>query len=104
MSKKIDGKRLALVLFSISIFLSVLIVNAAASTYGSDVYGSSNYGGGKNPADLNNDTRVDILDLITVATHFGLTPSSPDWNATADVVANSKIDIYDIVFVASRFT
>jgi hypothetical protein len=55
-------------------------------------------------ADLNNDVVVDIFDLMIVTTHFGQTQTNPSWNTTADVVANSEIDIYDVVFVASRFT
>lgn len=54
--------------------------------------------------DLNNDGFVGIDDLIMVATHFGLIQSSPNWNETADVIPNSEIDIYDVVFIASRFT
>jgi parallel beta-helix repeat protein len=54
--------------------------------------------------DLNDDGKVDIIDIGIVATHFGQTPSHQDWNATADIVANNEIDIFDIVFVASRFT
>jgi hypothetical protein len=47
---------------------------------------------------------VDILDLSFVADHFGQTNTHPEWNATADVSTNNEIDIFDIVFVASRFT
>jgi hypothetical protein len=54
--------------------------------------------------DINNDGHVDIYDLSILATHFGRTNAHPLWNATADVVANNEIDIYDVVFVASRFT
>jgi hypothetical protein len=54
--------------------------------------------------DLNNDSKVDILDLTIVTSHFGLNDSDQEWNATADVVPDSIIDIYDVVFVASRFT
>jgi hypothetical protein len=99
-----DSRKPAFVLSFLSIFLSVLVVNAASSTYGSDAYGDSTYGGGWNPADLNNDTKVDIFDLSIVTMCFGSNPSGPDWNATADVVADGEIDIYDLVFVASRFT
>ena len=48
--------------------------------------------------DLNNDTRVDIGDLIIVASNFGTN------NAVADTDSNGIVDIFDIVFVASRFT
>jgi hypothetical protein len=54
--------------------------------------------------DLDGDGDVDILDLDRVATHFGQSNAHPLWNVTADVVADNEIDIFDIVFVASRFT
>jgi hypothetical protein len=56
------------------------------------------------PGDLNNDGSVDITDLSIIAGHFGQTNTHPLWNVTADVVTDNEIDIYDIVFVASRFT
>jgi parallel beta-helix repeat protein len=56
------------------------------------------------PGDLNNDGSVNILDLSLVAGHFGQTNTHPQWNVTADVSTNNEIDIYDIVFVASRFS
>lgn len=56
------------------------------------------------PGDLNNDGDVDIFDLNILALHFGQTQSHQDWNATADIVSNNEIDVYDLVFVARRFT
>jgi hypothetical protein len=56
------------------------------------------------PGDLNGDRLVDINDLALMALHFGQTNTHPLWNATADVVADNEIDIYDIVFVSTRFT
>jgi hypothetical protein len=55
------------------------------------------------PADLDKDGNVDIQDLTIVSLHFGQTESHQDWNATADVVPNGEIDVFDVVFVASRF-
>ncbi|KYK25975.1 hypothetical protein AYK26_01705 [Euryarchaeota archaeon SM23-78] len=52
-------------------------------------------------ADLNEDGVVDIVDLIIVATNFGL---KSGYDARADTDNNNIIDIFDIVFVASRFT
>jgi len=56
------------------------------------------------PGDLDKDNDIDIEDLAIVTLHLGLTPSNPNWDETADVVPNGEIDIYDIVFVASRFS
>jgi len=53
------------------------------------------------PGDLNNDGVVDIQDLTIVATNFGLTTG---FEQAADTDSNNVIDIFDIVFVASRFT
>ena len=55
------------------------------------------------PGDLNRDGLIDILDLGIIAIHFGRRNTYPSWNATADVVGNYEIDVYDLVFVASRF-
>jgi hypothetical protein len=56
------------------------------------------------PGDINGDRLVDINDLSFIGGHFGKKNTHPQWNVTADVVANNEIDIYDVVFVASRFT
>jgi len=54
-----------------------------------------------NLGDLNCDGVVDISDLTIVATNFGLTSG---FDIRADTDNNNVIDIFDIVFVASRFT
>jgi len=54
--------------------------------------------------DLNSDGRVDVLDLGIIALNFGKRNTHPEWNATADVILSNEIDIYDLVFVASRFS
>jgi len=51
--------------------------------------------------DLNNDGVVDIQDITIVATNFGLTAG---FDNRADTDSNNIIDIFDVVFVASRFT
>ena len=50
------------------------------------------------------DCSVNIYDLIKIASHFGQISTHQDWDPTADVVQNDEIDIFDVVFVASRFT
>ena len=52
-------------------------------------------------ADINCDTRVDISDLILITRDFGKTSG---YNLKADTDSNGIIDIFDIVYVASRFT
>ncbi len=56
------------------------------------------------PGDINNDGDVDVGDLAMIAVHFGKTRSHPRWNETANLVADNEVDVYDIVYVASRFT
>jgi hypothetical protein len=55
------------------------------------------------PGDLNNDGKVDISDLVIVATNFGRTSG---FDVRANVVSSSPevIDISDLSFVARRFT
>ena len=53
------------------------------------------------PGDLNNDTAVDVADLIIVAKNFGLTAG---FQPVADTDSNGIVDIFDVVYVASRFT
>jgi hypothetical protein len=55
-------------------------------------------------ADINNDGTVDILDLSLVIGIFGVGENDPEWNATMDVTPDGGIDIFDVVFVASRFS
>ena len=50
--------------------------------------------------DLNSDDRVDIDDLIIVASNFGLTSG---FDQRADTDDNDVIDIFDVVYVASNF-
>ena len=53
------------------------------------------------PGDLNRDGVVDIQDLIIVTSDFG---KNSNYNPNADTDSNNIIDIFDVVFVASRFT
>jgi len=46
---------------------------------------------------------VDIFDIVTIATAFGSTPSSPNWNRNADINNDRIIDIFDITVVALHF-
>jgi hypothetical protein len=59
------------------------------------------FSGSTIPGDLDGDGDVDIDDLIIVTRDFGRTSG---YDARADTIINGEIDIYDVVFVASRFT
>lgn len=56
------------------------------------------------PGDLNGDRRVDISDLVIIATSFGRASGSSGWNSNYDVAQNGVIDIADLVYVARRYT
>lgn len=51
---------------------------------------------GKNPADVNDDGKVNVLDLVQVANRFG--KSTPDPNG------DGAVNILDLVFVAQQFS
>jgi hypothetical protein len=55
--------------------------------------------------DLNEDAKIDVVDLAIVAYYYGKTSDSPDWDLAkaADVNRDGKIDISDLAYVALRF-
>lgn len=58
----------------------------------------------QNPSgNLNNDSRVNICDIVTIALAFSSTPSDPNWNPVADITIDRLININDIVIVALHF-
>jgi peptidoglycan/xylan/chitin deacetylase (PgdA/CDA1 family)/PKD repeat protein len=50
--------------------------------------------------DVNNDGRVNMLDVSMVAAAFGSKPTDTRWNSAADLASNGIIDIRDIAIVA----
>ncbi|WP_171643055.1 beta-N-acetylglucosaminidase domain-containing protein [Paenibacillus phytorum] len=54
--------------------------------------------------DINNDGKVSIGDLAIIASHYGMTSESPDWNnaKNADLNHDNKIDIIDLAGVAKK--
>ena len=55
------------------------------------------------PADLDENGKVDIMDVVTVGIAFGSEPGDLDWNSDADFDNNYIIDIIDIVKVTKEF-
>ena len=56
-----------------------------------------------NPADVNNDNKVDGKDITAVSLCFGAHEGGPRWSAPADVNGDGKIDGRDIWQVARNF-
>jgi hypothetical protein len=53
--------------------------------------------------DINDDGKVDIEDLVTVALAFGSYEGHERWNPDADLNDDGKVDIDDVVLVAKDF-
>jgi len=53
--------------------------------------------------DINNDGKVNILDISTAALAFGSSVGDPSWNPKADMDRNGKINILDISTIARKF-
>lgn len=54
-------------------------------------------------ADINDDSKVDIIDVATAAKAFGSFKTGPGWNPFADVNSDGTIDIRDLVLIAKNF-
>jgi hypothetical protein len=55
------------------------------------------------PEDLNGDHKVDLYDILIVATAFGHLEPQENWNPEADLTLDGVIDVFDIVRIAIRF-
>lgn len=49
------------------------------------------------------DGKVDIRDVHYIAMYYGTTPSSPNWNANADINNDGKVDIRDVHIAAENY-
>ena len=57
-----------------------------------------------NNADVNDDLKVDIYDLVLGANAYQATPSDPHWNPRCDIAEPyGIIDIFDIVMICSSY-
>jgi PKD repeat protein len=56
-----------------------------------------------NPYDLNNDGKVNMVDIAIAAHAFGSVPGSPNWDPRADINGDGKVDMKDIAPVARAF-
>jgi parallel beta-helix repeat protein len=56
------------------------------------------------PADVNHDLKVDILDAVNVASSYGATPSSSNWNQHVDIAQPyGNINILDLTLCCSHY-
>lgn len=53
--------------------------------------------------DVNGDRKIDIYDVVLVASIYGSKSGDPNWNIHADLRPDGKIDIYDVVIVCSKY-
>ena len=53
--------------------------------------------------DIVDDDKVDILDVVKWALAFGSTPTSPNWDADADIDGNNIVNIFDGVVIAVNY-
>lgn len=55
------------------------------------------------PVDINQDGKVNILDLALVAKAWGSTPGHPRWDPRCDVNGDNRVNIMDITLVAKEY-
>jgi len=55
------------------------------------------------PGDFDGNLLIDIIDVAMVAIAYGTIPGDEAWNSGADIIADQKIDIQDVAYVASLF-
>jgi len=53
--------------------------------------------------DVNHDWRVDMRDIGAVCSHFGATPSEPNWDPLMDLNEDLKVDMRDIGIACRNF-
>jgi outer membrane protein assembly factor BamB len=55
------------------------------------------------PGDLNGDFKVNLQDLVILASAYGSVPSAPNWNPNADIKGNGVVSLSDLVIVAQHY-
>jgi len=57
-----------------------------------------------NPADFNDDLRVDIYDAVIICSAYDSTPQHPNWNIRCDIAEPYEIiDLYDVVTLCNEY-
>jgi hypothetical protein len=55
------------------------------------------------PGDIIFNRKVDIFDVVAVASAYGTQGGAPTWNPEADLDANGKVNIFDVVIIAGNY-
>lgn len=53
-------------------------------------------------ADVNNDNKVDIMDIAVIAQNYNVKSNNTNWNALYDYNGDNIIDIYDLVLISKN--
>ena len=88
--------------------VSAPIVNVAGNTTGYDEISVTIENGtltsGGITGDINDDTKVDIDDLILLGQAWGTYPGEPGYNSAADINDSGEIDIDDLILLGQNWT
>lgn len=55
------------------------------------------------PGDVDGDYEVDIFDIVTIASDYGVVEGDPEYDPISDINGNGVIDIFDIVIAAGNY-
>ena len=53
--------------------------------------------------DLNNDGAINVLDLLIISAHYGLTSEDPGWDPTVDLNDDEIINVLDLLVIAACY-
>jgi hypothetical protein len=55
------------------------------------------------PGDVNGDFKVDLKDLVILASAYGSKPGAPNWNPNADIDGKGTVGLSDLVILAQHY-
>jgi thermitase len=53
--------------------------------------------------DIDENNEVDLFDFVMMSHAYGTTVGDPRWNSCADIVVDSRIDLYDLFWIAKNY-
>jgi hypothetical protein len=99
---KIEVLALTIILI-LSMYIFLPSVGAIYTIQELDTYDLMDSNDGDLKEDINNDSKIDMKDVSTVAKAYGSYPEELRWNWKADINNDGKIDMYDVGSVAKLF-